>query len=90
MSQSEDSSERSSNWISWFCSLEDHQFYCKVDEDFIRDPFNLYGLKKQFMNYEEALEMITELDAPQEDDHDNPNFMSIYQEAIDLYGLVHA
>lgn len=43
-----------------------------------------------FINYDEALEMITESEAPLEDDHDNPNFMNIYQEAIDLYGLVHA
>lgn len=38
-------------WIQWFCSLEDHQFLCEVDEDYIRDQFNLYGLKQKFNYY---------------------------------------
>jgi len=33
-----------SGWIHWFCSLEGHEFLVDIDEDFIRDPFNLYGL----------------------------------------------
>lgn len=33
MSETESySSEESYGWISWFCNLEDHQFFCKVDE----------------------------------------------------------
>ena len=32
MSESSDySSEDSQGWISWFCNLEDHQFFCQVD-----------------------------------------------------------
>ena len=31
-------------WIQWFCSLEDHFFFCEVDVDYIRDSFNLYGI----------------------------------------------
>jgi casein kinase II subunit beta len=45
------SSEESVGWISWFCNLEDHQFFCKVDEEYIRDSFNLYGLKQLFDHY---------------------------------------
>ncbi|MCB0368986.1 MAG: hypothetical protein KDD45_05905 [Bdellovibrionales bacterium] len=37
--------------MSWFCNLEDHQFFCKVDEEYIRDSFNLYGLKQMFDHY---------------------------------------
>jgi hypothetical protein len=29
----------------------DHQFFCKVDEEYIRDSFNLYGLKQMFDHY---------------------------------------
>lgn len=31
-------------WIQWFCSLEGHEYMVEVDNDYIRDPFNLYGL----------------------------------------------
>ena len=52
MSESDSySSEESYGWISWFCNLEDHQFFCKVDEEYIRDSFNLYGLKQMFDHY---------------------------------------
>jgi len=31
-------------WIQWFCSLDGHEYMIEVDEAFIRDQFNLYGL----------------------------------------------
>ena len=90
MSSSEEFNNEDEGWISWFCNLEDHQFYCKVDKDYIQDQFNLYGLKRLFNNYNEALNMILDPESPEEDDHNDPKFMSIYQEAMDLYGLIHA
>jgi casein kinase II subunit beta len=39
-----DSSYNDEGWIQWFCEMEDHIFFCIVDEDYIRDSFNLYGL----------------------------------------------
>lgn len=38
-------------WIHWFCSLEDHHFFCEIEEEYIRDNFNLYGLKERFNHY---------------------------------------
>ena len=35
-------------WINWFCSLEGHEFLVEVDEDFIKDSFNLYGIHTVF------------------------------------------
>ncbi len=32
-------------WVQWFCSLEGNDFFVEVEEDFIRDQFNLYGIK---------------------------------------------
>jgi casein kinase II subunit beta len=32
-------------WIRWFCSLDGHEFLVEVDEDFIKDQFNLFGLQ---------------------------------------------
>ena len=39
-------SETSGGWIQWFCELEGHEFFAEVDDDFVRDSFNLYGLKQ--------------------------------------------
>ena len=38
-------------WIHWFCSLEDHHFFCEIEEEYVRDTFNLYGLKERFNHY---------------------------------------
>ncbi len=31
-------------WIKWFLSLEGHEFLVEIDEEYIKDQFNLYGL----------------------------------------------
>ena len=51
MSESEESNYSEGGWIPWFCNLEDHHFFCEVDMDYIKDSFNLYGLKKLFSHY---------------------------------------
>jgi hypothetical protein len=38
----------------------------------------------------EALEMILSPDCPDDVDLEDENFMDVYQEASDLYGLIHA
>lgn len=40
------------NWIQWFCALDDHVFMCEINEDYIKQPFNLYGLKKKVKHFE--------------------------------------
>jgi casein kinase II subunit beta len=52
-------SESIGGWVSWFCELEGHEFFAEVDEDYIRDSFNLYGLKKITSRYE--LQLIIKL-----------------------------
>lgn len=47
----EDSQYSEGGWIQWFCGLEDHNFFCEIDEEFIKDNFNLYGLKQRFNHY---------------------------------------
>ena len=46
------------SWISWFCCLRGNGIFCKVDEDYIRDDFNLCGLRGQVSHYDHALDMI--------------------------------
>jgi len=39
-------------WINWFCTLEDHHFFIEVDQAYIRESSNLYGLKHLIPRYE--------------------------------------
>merc|ERR1712151_838978 len=57
---------------------------------YIRDNFNLYGLRGRFQFYDHALEMILSAEAPDEDDLADTEFLEIYRDATDLYGLIHA
>ena len=84
MSESEDSNFTEGGWIEWFCSLEEHGFFGEVEDDYIRDQFNLYGLRKFFSRYDEALEMILYPDRPDDEELEEQNFIDVYQEAIDL------
>ena len=50
MENSEESTGSSGewSWIEWFCNLEGHEFLGEVDETFIRDAFNLYGIRNMY------------------------------------------
>jgi len=78
------------SWVTWFCKLEDHNLLCEVDEDYIKDAFNLYGLKPKFQQYDLAMEMILSNDPPTEEELEDARLHQVYQEAADLYGLIHA
>lgn len=49
-------------WISWFCSLPGHEYYCEVTEDFIEDDFNLTGLNSMVPFWKEAMEMVLDVE----------------------------
>ncbi|KAI7828421.1 casein kinase II regulatory subunit-domain-containing protein [Kickxella alabastrina] len=80
----------SMTWITWFCSLKGHEYFCEVPEAFIEDEFNLTGLSQTVNFYVEALDMI--LDA--EDENEDPQYAdeieTIDSSAEILYGLIHA
>eukprot|EP01057_Protomagalhaensia_wolfi_P002607 Protomagalhaensia_wolfi_Nauph_80__2606@NODE_2752_length_998_cov_13_958290_g2157_i0_p1_GENE_NODE_2752_length_998_cov_13_958290_g2157_i0NODE_2752_length_998_cov_13_958290_g2157_i0_p1_ORF_typecomplete_len295_score48_85CK_II_beta/PF01214_18/2_5e62_NODE_2752_length_998_cov_13_958290_g2157_i097885 len=79
------------SWIQWYCSLYGHEVFAEVDEEFIRDGFNLFGLKQKISpaKYDKALEMILG-PAPRQQDFTKKELVDIYQEASNLYGLIHA
>jgi casein kinase II subunit beta len=49
-------------WISWFCSLPGHEYFCEVTEEFIEDDFNLTGLNALVPFWKEAMEMILDVE----------------------------
>jgi casein kinase II subunit beta len=35
-------------WTQWFCSLEGNGFFVEIEEDYIKDQLNMYGIKHHF------------------------------------------
>mmetsp|Transcript_20168 Transcript_20168/g.37560 ORF Transcript_20168/g.37560 Transcript_20168/m.37560 type:complete len:185 (+) Transcript_20168:8677-9231(+) len=62
----------------------------EVDEEYIRDNFNLYGLRSRFPHFTDALELILSAESPDEDDLKDEQYLELLQEATDLFGLIHA
>ena len=82
-------------WIHWFCTLEGHEYMVEIDEDFIKDHFNLYGLQTSFPSmtkdkFKHLIKMILSPTSPNEEDLADEQFLELNQEASDLYGLIHA
>ena len=46
------------SWISSFCGRRENQYFCKVEDSFISDSFNLYGINSEFHLYKQALSVI--------------------------------
>ena len=44
--------------ISYWCSIQGHEYFTEVPESFIEDQFNLTGLNAQVPFYTEAMSMI--------------------------------
>lgn len=61
-----------------------------MDEEYIRDAFNLYGLKSKLENFDKAMEMVLGVELPDEEDLMESEIMDLYRDATDLYGLIHA
>jgi len=75
-------------WISWFCSLPGHEYFCEVSEEFIEDDFNLTGLNALVPFWKEAMEMVLDVE-PDEDASKIPDVTIVESSAELLYGLVH-
>jgi casein kinase II subunit beta len=67
-----------------------NEFLLEIDDDYIRDNFNLYGLRPIFQYYDHALELILDPEGPDEEDLQDKDYIEMTKEASDLYGLIHA
>lgn len=50
-SDSEEDNFAEEGWVQWYCNLEGHEFITEVDEEYIRDNFNLYGLRNRIRHF---------------------------------------
>ena len=80
-------------WIDWFLEIPGNQFLVQVDISFLYNSTNMFEFKdkEQFglQYYEEAHSMILGLAPRTSEELDDPKFQLIYQQAVDLYGLIH-
>jgi hypothetical protein len=38
-------------WIQWFCSIDGNEYFAEIDEEFILNRWNLFGINKVLKNY---------------------------------------
>lgn len=88
LSSTDSESEYYKYWVEWFVSMEGHEYFCIVDEDYVTDRFNLTNLSTEVLHYQKALELITDI-VP-----DKPMSRELREQversAMHLYGLIHA
>lgn len=82
------SSDFTEYWIDLFLGIKGNEYFCDIDDDYIRDRFNLTGLNQEVAKLPTLVDIITDmvdLELQPEEHRD-----SLEHNARVLYGLVHA
>lgn len=82
--------EEDTTWIQWFTNIKGNEFFCQVDEEYIQDDFNLTGLSSYVPYYEHALDVILDMESPNEELLTEEQQEVVESAAEMLYGLIHA
>lgn len=77
------------SWRDWFLSQPFAQYFVKIDDNFLNDTMNYYGIRQKVSNFSLSLEIIKGPYIPKENYTLNwPPLINDY--AMILYGLLHA
>ncbi|CAH6722244.1 casein kinase II subunit beta' [[Candida] jaroonii] len=82
------SSDFTEYWIDLFLGIKGHEYFCDIDEDYIRDKFNLTGLNQEVSKLSVLIDILTDIidiESQPEDQRD-----ALEHNARVLYGLIHA
>jgi len=88
--ESEGTENEGLSWIQWFCGLQGNEFFTEVAEEFVQDDFNLTGLGSQVPYYDYALDIILDIETPQDEMLTQDQQELVESAAEVLYGLIHA
>jgi len=88
-SSSELRSDEEYSWIPWFCSLKGNEFFCEVEDSYVQDTFNLTGLDSMIPYYDNALDLILDIESRDDMLSDDQQEM-LENDAETLFGLIHA
>jgi len=82
--------EEDISWIEWFCGIKGNEYLVEIDEEYIRDDFNLTGLHSIVPYYDQALDIVLDNDEESLDAYPEAHQQELEQSAHLLYGLVHS
>lgn len=82
------SSDFTEYWIDSFLGIKGNEYFCDIDEDYIRDRFNLTGLNQEVSKLSALVDIITDVtDVELQPDEQRE---ALEHNSKVLYGLIHA
>ena len=85
---SDSSSDFTEYWIDLFLGIKGNEYFCDIDEEYIRDRFNLTGLNEEVSKLPTLIDIITDLVDIEQQPEEHKDALEL--NARILYGLIHA
>ncbi|KAJ8143494.1 hypothetical protein OXX80_005967 [Metschnikowia pulcherrima] len=82
------SSDFTEYWIDLFLGIKGNEYFCDIDDDYIRDRFNLTGLNQEVGKLPTLVDIITDMIDIESQPEGVRNELEL--NARSLYGLIHA
>lgn len=95
-SDSESTSGSNTAWVDWFLALKGNEFFCKIDEPYLLDKFNLTGLSYESPLFKKAYDVIIDEygtlqnPTPLDDEDSDDVKIELDKAAKHFYGLIHS